>query len=196
MKRFVALCLMAVAFATAPAFSADYDKGLDAYFDGNYVTAFSELQPFAEQGNVIAQFALGFMYDNGFGVPQDYKEAFKWYKLSAEQGDKIAQNNLGTLYDDGTGVPQDYKQAVEWYRLSAEQGYEKAQTNIGAKYYKGEGVPQDYLRAHMWSNLGASGGNKESTENRDIIAEGMTPSQIDKAQDLARKCLANNYQGC
>ena len=40
----------------------------------------------AEQGDADAQTDLGIMYDNGFGVPQDYAEALKWYRKAAEQG--------------------------------------------------------------------------------------------------------------
>ncbi len=112
MKRFVALCLMAVAFATAPAFS-DFQAGIDAYERGDYKTALREFQPLAEHGNEIAQFNIGLIYQNGKGVPQDYKTAVKWYRLSAEQGYKIAQYNLGLMYNSGWGVPQDYKQAAE-----------------------------------------------------------------------------------
>ena len=32
------------------------------------------------------------MYDNGQGVPQDYKQAVKWYTKAAEQGDADAQS--------------------------------------------------------------------------------------------------------
>ena len=48
------------------------------------------------------------MYDNGLGVPQDYKEAVKWYRLSAEQGHASAQINLGNMYAEGQGVLQNY----------------------------------------------------------------------------------------
>ena len=47
----------------------------------------------------MAQYNLGVMYDNGDGVPQDYKEAVKWYRLAAEQGDASAQYNLGLMYE-------------------------------------------------------------------------------------------------
>ena len=67
----------------------------------------------------------------GQGVPQDDKEAVKWYRLSAEQGYAEAQFNLGFMYDNGEGVPQDYKEAVKWYRLSAEQGNALGQYNLG-----------------------------------------------------------------
>ncbi len=36
----------------------------------------------AEQGHADAQFLLGLMYDNGWGVPQDYVQAHMWYKLA------------------------------------------------------------------------------------------------------------------
>ena len=51
----------------------------------------------AEQGYAEAQFNLGLKYFNGQGVPQDYKEAVRWYRLSAEQGDEGAQNHLETI---------------------------------------------------------------------------------------------------
>ena len=58
------------------------------------------------------------MYDHGYGVPQDYKEAIKWYRRAAEQGNDRAQYNLGLMYDGGYGVPQDYVQAHMWYDIA------------------------------------------------------------------------------
>ena len=60
----------------------------------------------AEQGNASAQFILGFMYANGYGVPKDDQAAVKWYRLAAEQGHAKAQSNLGVMYEKGRGVPQ------------------------------------------------------------------------------------------
>jgi hypothetical protein len=71
--------------------SADFQKGYDAYQSGDYATALREWQPLAEQGNADAQYELGWMYRSGKGVPQDYKTAFKWYTLAAEQGHAAAQ---------------------------------------------------------------------------------------------------------
>ena len=159
MKRFVALCIVAVAFATAPAF-AGFQEGVDAFERGDYKTALREFQHLAEQGDADAQYLLGVFYKDGEGVPQDYKEAVKWYTLSAEQGHADAQHNLAIMY--GTG----------------------------------EGVLQDYVRAHMWFNLAASNGSEKASGGRDIIETGMTPLQIEKAQGLARACVAKDYKGC
>ena len=72
----------------------------------------------AKQGDGLAQYNLGVIYAKGFGVPQDYKEAVRWYTLAAEhshQGQAASQFSLGIMYDVGQGVPQDYKEAVRWY---------------------------------------------------------------------------------
>ena len=65
-------------------------------------------------------------------VPQDYKEAIKWWKLAADQGDAEGQFSLGHMYDNGQGVPQDYKEAGKWYRLSAEQGNATRTIQLGS----------------------------------------------------------------
>ena len=39
----------------------------------------------AEQGHVIAQNTLGFLYLNGQGVNKDYAEAVKWYRRAANK---------------------------------------------------------------------------------------------------------------
>ena len=61
----------------------------------------------AEQGDAMAQTNLGWMYDNGEGVPEDDTEAVKWYRKAAEQGYAMAQHNLGWMYANGEGVPED-----------------------------------------------------------------------------------------
>jgi hypothetical protein len=73
---------------------------------------------------------LGYLYENGKGVPQDYKEAVKRYRLAAENGDAEAQNNMGVMYEKGRAVPQNDKEALKWYRLAAEQGHAEARKKI------------------------------------------------------------------
>ena len=160
-RRLIIPVLLLTLLVEYPAFSADYQKGLDAYKSGDYATALREFEPLAEQGHDSAQFLLGLMYDNGRGVPQ---------------------NN---------------ETAVKWFTLAAEQGYARAQTNLGVMYGNGEGVPQDYVRAHMWLNVATiSEGDKNSSKNRDIVAQRMSANQIKKAQKLARECVRREYKGC
>jgi hypothetical protein len=44
-----------------------------------------------------AQNSLGFMYHQGKGVQQDYKQAAAWLRKVAEQGHAIAQCSLGRI---------------------------------------------------------------------------------------------------
>ena len=83
----------------------------------------------------------------------------------------------------------------EWTPL-AEQGDAKSQTELGLKYGLEKGVIQDWVYAHMWGNLGASNGSETGAKIREIAAKNMTPSQLEKAQDLARECVRKKYKGC
>ncbi len=86
----------------------------------------------------------------------------------------------------------DYATALREWRPLAEEGDAYAQHNLGITYSNGQGVPQDYAEAHMWFNLAASifppGEDRDkAVNNRDIVAEGMTPAQISEAEKLARE---------
>ena len=122
-------------------------------------SAVIRLQERAVQGDVEAQFNLGYMYDTGEGVQEDDVEAARWYRLAADQGDVNAQHNLGLMYDTGEGVQEDDVEAARWYRLAADQGYVNAQYNLGLMYDTGEGVQEDDMEATRWYRLAAEQGN-------------------------------------
>ena len=80
----------------------------------------------------------------------------------------------------------DYKKAYKLWLPLAEQGIAQAQYTLGVMYVIGKGVPQDYVLAHMWFNLSSSNGVKNGTEGRNMAEKKMSPSQIEKAQEMAR----------
>jgi TPR repeat protein len=73
---------------------------LAAYERDDYVTAFREWLPLAEQGHLRAQALVGFLYFEGWGTSQSYVEAQKWYRRAAERGSYFAQYSLGFMYDE------------------------------------------------------------------------------------------------
>ena len=147
------------AWADTPA--QQFQQGLEATMRGDYQTAFKLWLPMAEQGNAMAQFNLGVMYDKGQGVKQDYFEAVKWYRQAAEQGEALAQFNLGNMYVSGRGVKQDDFEAVKWYRQAAEQRDAQAQFNLGVMYYQGKGVRQDKGQAKEWFGKACDNGYQD-----------------------------------
>jgi TPR repeat protein len=107
--------------ATAPAAFAGggVARGIAAYSRGDYARAVAALSASSLHGNARAQGLLGFMYENGFGVPQAYDVAADLYQRAAVQGDPFAQSRLGLIYDKGHGVPQSVVLSYKWLDLAA-----------------------------------------------------------------------------
>ena len=159
MKLFTWLVMFSLAAGVSPGVVAgDTEDCKNYYFAEDYIRAFPVCSRAAKQGYVLAQFGLGWMYSNGYGVLEDNREAAKWYRLAAEQGDTSAQYNLGWMYANGDGVTENDREAVKWYRLAAEQGLAEAQFNLGQMYRKGEGVLKNYREAVKWFRLAAEQG--------------------------------------
>ena len=131
------------------------------------------------------------MYANGFGVPEDDKEAVKWFRLAADQGHAAGMYNLGFMYRNGRGVPKDDKEAVKWYRLAADQGDAKAQYNLGVRYALGTGIPRDDLLAYMWWNIAGANGQDDGG-NMGILTDLMSQADIAKAQEKTTQYIKDH----
>ena len=193
-----AAVLFLAAAAAPPAAAQTFEEAVAAVNLGDYATAYRGFRRLAERGDASGQTGLGYLYEKGYGVPQDYNEAAKWYRRAAEQGDAWAQDNLGIMYETGRGVPQDYAGAVKWYRRSAEQGHALAHYNLGDMYENGKGVRRDLVRAHKWYNLAASRSSAEqyslrerAVSGRDRVARFLTAAQLARAHRLARQWRPN-----
>ena len=131
----------------------------------------TEVRRDARLGDADAQFELGCMYHDGYGVHQDYVEAAKWFRRAADQGDEKAQFALGLSYFHGQGVAQDLVTAYMWFDLAARS--------------EAADVPR-FLTT--WVEFVASG-DHEARNMRDHLAEQMTRKQISTAQRAARASL-------
>ena len=90
------------------------------------------------------------------------------------------------------GFPQYYKKAIR----SAEKEDAMALAKIGQIYEKGMGVFTEYVKAYMWYFIAEHKGNRQAGLDRKRITIKMTPTQIDKAQAMARQCLPNESSFC
>ncbi len=102
--------------------AGDYWDARAAYIEGDFSEAFRLYRQLAEEGDVMAQNSLGWMYANGEGVVEDDAEAVHWYRKAAEQGFAASFQALGLMYSRGEGVPQNDVQAYAWSNVAAIQG--------------------------------------------------------------------------
>src|SRR5712664_3995368 len=195
MKNIIRAWITAVVLSlglAAPSAAGSFEDGLAAYRRGDYATAMRLWRSLADQGNADAQSHLGFMYQNGHGVPQDDAAAASWYRKAADQGNASAQVNLGFFYDEGRGgLQKDDREATRLYKLAAVQGNANAQVNLGLMYAAGWGVQQDYVAARMWFDLAAAGGLRKALTSRE--AAKMTREQSAEADQRFAEWLLETF---
>ena len=65
----------------------------------------------AKEGHSGAQHNLGFAYNNGHGVPQNYQKAYYWFSLAAANGNTAAEKWRDEVVEKMT--PQQIAKAQE-----------------------------------------------------------------------------------
>jgi uncharacterized protein len=60
----------------------------------------SILEKYEKSGSVLAQFALGYCYENGIGLTKNLPDAVEKYRNSAQRGNQYAYQQLKRLYDN------------------------------------------------------------------------------------------------
>lgn len=79
------LCQLADRYYYGDGVSQDKEKAAELYNEAG------------NNGDVVAQYTLGYMYDKGDGIDKDREKAVVWYEKAAEQGHESAQNRLNIL---------------------------------------------------------------------------------------------------
>ncbi len=173
----VLMTAVVVMFSYA-ALADEYDKGLAAYNSADYETALAAWQPLAEAGNADAQFGLGQMYGNGFGVMMDDAAALKWYGLAAAQEHGPALSNLAVMHQNGWGVPMDETTAMQLFERAANVGVADAMVALGRYYAMDFSDSYDPVQAYKWFSLAALLGDFDANSRRESIAAKLTAEQV------------------
>jgi TPR repeat protein len=190
MGRMVLIVAIVVLVYAPFAARADYNAGLAAFDRGDYVGALREWRAAADAGDQESQYAVGVLYDEGYGMPADDGEAARWYRRAAEQNQINAQFVLGLFYDEGIGVPLDDMLAARWYRRAGEQGHVVALYNLGIMYATGEGVREDDVQAYRFFWLSAQLGDADARMRLRELEVWMNDQQVSQAMQLAARSPA------
>ena len=128
----------------------------------------------------------------------EFAEAARLFRELADQENAEAQYALGYRYDAGIGVLEDDAEALRLISLSAAQGYAPAQRSIALRYATGTGGvgERDFVLAHMWFNLASVNGSDFAFDDRTDIELSLTADELERALELAHRCLDSGYQEC
>jgi len=158
--RFYALAVFLTLLPTlglsdnAPQSPRYFDYAMEKMRDGDYAEAYCYLKPLAERGDNRAQYTLGWMYHNGYGLRINDEKALAWWKKAAAQKDPDALFALGLLYEQGMGVNKDPVEAARLYVWASEQGNEDALSLI--RNYLGE--PDSRLNPYLLEEISGQWG--------------------------------------
>lgn len=99
--------------------SRSINLGVNAYNQGNYDLAAKYWNPLAIQGNFIARYNVGLLWEKGLGsTPLNETKASEWFLLSAKQGYIPAMVRLAKIQKT-----HDYEDAaISWFNLAARWG--------------------------------------------------------------------------
>lgn len=103
-----------------------HEYALQAMRAGDYAEAFCIWRPLAEAGDAQAQFSLGWMYHNGYGLAIDNDKTLAWWGKAAEQNLADASFALGMLFSQERGADRDLARGVAHYLDAAQSGHADA----------------------------------------------------------------------
>ena len=138
---------------------ASFNAGEVLFESEEYEEAAEHLFDAAAAGHARAQYYLGEMNYNGWGMPENEIAAAEWYRLAARQGETDAMYKLGLIFHAGEDLPRDFEEAAKWYRLAAEKGHDEAWYALGGMYRIGLiGETEDMQMAvSCWRKAGELG---------------------------------------
>jgi hypothetical protein len=139
----------------------------------------------ANKGDAEAQFNVGEMYEIGFGVKQDKKEARYWISRSANQKHEKAGFKLLYWNLERDGLKGKNKARVKELSKMADQGNAQAQYYLGKMYAHGVGINKNPDVAIDWLDKAALAGVLEAEIELASVRE-------DKQLEAQKKALLKN----
>jgi TPR repeat protein len=116
---------------------------------------FDSQMKLAKNGDAEAQFNIGEMYEIGFGVMQDKKQARYWISRSANQKHETAGFKLLYWNMERDGLKGKDMDKVKELNKMAKQGNKQAQYYLGKMYAHGVGINKNSDLAIDWLNKAA-----------------------------------------
>ncbi len=134
-----------------------HQQAAEAMKQGNFAIAYCLWHPLAEQGDQEAQYNVGWMYHNGYGLSINDSQALAWWLKAASRGSIDAHHALGELYANGQGVEKNPAIALGWFIAAALKGHNLAKESLLAMLNGRDSLARNVfqqLLSSNWSLLG------------------------------------------
>lgn len=153
----------------------------------------------AMQGDALGENNLGWCYEKGYGVAQNYKEAVKWYQKSADKGNAYGAANLAHMYVMELGVEYDAEMFLKYTKIGAEGDNPICLYNLGTMYLSGKMIEKDPKKAQKYiekaASLGHPGAQKLLDDvHGDLSVLEVVPDKTDVLQQAVNDFNAGNVE--
>lgn len=150
--------------------ATNLQKALGAYRAGEFSKAHELFKAAADEGDLMAHWWLGRMYQMGQGVPVNHGQAFGHFRKAALAFDGLEPPgplmgakldslvHVGRYYRKGipdANIPRQPQRALRIFRTAAEFKHPGAQYGIGAMFFDGDGLDKRPRRGIRWLMLSA-----------------------------------------
>jgi hypothetical protein len=147
----------------------------------NLKLAVPALEAAAKNGDVEALNKLGFAYQHGIDVKEDWAKSSELYQQAVDKGDADAMNNLAFMLIKGEDG-NDSARALKLFTDAADRGNAHAVANLGWMYLHGIGVPKSPEKALEYFRKAAAKGIPAARLNLGMMYE----KGICVSRDLAK----------
>jgi len=148
----------------------------------------------AKKGNAEAEFKVGEMYETGFGVKKDMKQAKVWIDKAAAQGHETAGFKLMYWDIEKNGLKGENKKKFTELRTKAADGNSQAMYYVGKMYAHGVGVKSNFDKALDWLNkatfVGVLEAEREAILVRERKQKALAKDRDEKKQRKAKEMAA------
>ena len=167
-----------------------YDAGLTAFENGDYRLAYQNWIKSSDNTNAYAQYSIGYLYENGLHLDQNFSKALVWYLKAAANGNVDAQYAAGKMYLEGVGVQIDHEIAITFLESAARSGNIFSILKLGDIHFFNELSISNQVDAEKWYQLASDLGSAHGAamlgllwrENKQFK---KTPKQIISQLELA-----------
>ena len=164
----IVLFLICTAFAGVAKADA-YLRGFEALEQKDYKTALYFLSMFAANGDARANYNLGVMYREGFGVDQDDIEALTHFIAAAEDGHMLGNYAVGLALSP---------------------------VEIGRVYFDGKLTEKDVVAAHFWWSVARDRNAPVAKEYLNSLSQQMTEAEKQQAALRQQRCRIQTLRKC